>query len=161
MTLCELSSALCSLWFALLRFAGEGGAWDLLEVVDESEGVPAGEQRGDGVTLAVTDFEGEQASGFECGARLGDEAAIDFEAVRTGKERGGGFEVANLGMQSGAVGGGDVGRIGDDGVPPQRAKTARRGPRSVEGGFAGCECVEQVGFDEADAAGEVVAGGIR
>ena len=98
-----------------LRFAGEGGAWDLLEVVDEAECIPAGEQRGDGVTLAVTDLEGEQASGFECGARMGDEAAIDLEAVRTGKERGGGFEVANLGMQSGAVGGGDVGRIGEIG----------------------------------------------
>ena len=88
----------------------------MLEVVDETEGVPAGEQRGDGITLAVTDFEGEQASGLECGARLGDEAAIDFEAVRTGKERSGGFEVANLRMKSGAVGGGDVGRVGDDGV---------------------------------------------
>lgn len=143
------------------RFAGEGGAWDLLEVVDEAEGIPAAEQRGDSVTLAMTDLERKQASGFERDARLGDEAAIDLEAVRTGKERGGGFEVANLGVQSGAVGGGDVGRIGDDGVPPQRAKTPRRGPRSVEGGFAGCECVEQVGFDEADAAGEVVAGGIR
>ena len=99
-----------------LRFAGEGDAGDLLEVVDEAEGVPVGEEGGDGVALVVAEFEGEEAVGFERGAGLGDEAAVDVEAVGAGKEGGGGFVVADLGVEGGAVGGGDVGRVGDDRV---------------------------------------------
>jgi len=109
----------------------------LLEVVDEAEGVPAGEQRGDNVMLAVTDFEGEQAVGFEGGVGLGDEAAVDVESGCAGEEGDGGFVVADLGVEGLAVGGGDIGRVGDDCVPPQRAKTARRGPRSVKGKCGG------------------------
>jgi hypothetical protein len=73
----------------------------------------------------VADLEREQAVGFERGAGLGDEAAVDVQAVRTGEERGGGFEVADLGMESGAVGGGDVGRVGDDGVEGRDGRRAR------------------------------------
>ena len=69
---------------------GEGDAGDLLEVVDEADVVPVGEEGGDGVALAVADFEGEQAVGFERGVGLGDEAAVDVEAVGAGEEGGGG-----------------------------------------------------------------------
>src|ERR1019366_7828574 len=79
--------------------------------------------------LAVTDFEGEEAVGFEGGVGLGDEAAVDVEAGGAGEEGDGGFVVADLGVEGRAVGGGDIGGGGDDCVPPQRAKTARRGPR--------------------------------
>ena len=73
----------------LSRPAGEGDARDLLQVVEEAEFVPAGQQRGDDIALPVADLEGEQAVGPQRGARLGNEAAIDVEAVRPGAERGG------------------------------------------------------------------------
>jgi hypothetical protein len=110
------------------------------------EASPVGEQGGDGLALALADFEGEEAGGFERGTRLGDEAAIDVEAVDAGEECGGRFVVTDLGVEGVAVGGGDVGWVGDDGV---------------EGGIAGRERFEQVGGDESDAAGEVVADGVR
>ena len=106
------------------RFAGEGDAGDLLEVVEEAEGVPIGEEGGEGVALVVTEFEGEEAVGFERGAGLGDEAAVDVEAIGAGKESGGGFVVADLGVQGRAVGGGDVGWVGDNGVEMDRAVSA-------------------------------------
>ncbi len=40
-----------------LRFAGEGYAGDLLQVVDEVDGFPVGEKVGEGVALIVADFE--------------------------------------------------------------------------------------------------------
>ena len=46
----------------------------------------------------------------------GDEAAVDVEAGFSGEEGGGGFVVADLGMEGVAVGLGDVGRVADDGV---------------------------------------------
>lgn len=117
-----------------------------MQVVDEAESVPPGQQRGDGVTLALADFEREQAVGLERGSRLGDEATINVEAVAPGEERCGGLEFADLGMKAVAIRGGYIGRIGDDGI---------------EGGGAGGEGGEQIGLDEADAAGAMVAGGVR
>lgn len=99
-----------------LRPAGEGDAGDALEVGDEADGVPAGEESCDSVALAVADLEGKEAIGGEGGAGLRDEAAVDGEAVGAGEESGGGLEVADLGVQGGAVGFGDVGRVGDYGV---------------------------------------------
>jgi len=72
---------------------------------------------------------------------LGDEAAVDVEAVVAGEEGGVGFVVADLGLQGRGVGEGDVGGVGDDGV---------------EGGFGGWE---EVGVEEVDV-GEVVSGGV-
>ena len=94
--------------------AGEGYAGDLLQVVDEADGFPVGEESGDFVALALADFEGEEAVGFEGGVGLGDEAAVDREAVGTGEERGGGLVVSDLGVQGVPVGGGDVRRVGDE-----------------------------------------------
>jgi hypothetical protein len=59
----------------------------------------------------VSDFEGEEAVWPEGGPRLGNETAIDFEAVATGEESYGGFVLADLGMECVAVGGGDVRRV--------------------------------------------------
>ena len=109
----------------------------VLEVVDKAEGLPVCQQLGDGVALVVAELEGEEAVGFEGGVGLGDEAAVDVESGCAGEEGDGGFVVADLGVEGRAVGGGDIGRVGDDGVPPQRAKTARRGPRSVKGKCGG------------------------
>src|ERR1039458_1373258 len=90
------------------RPAGEGYAGDVLQVVEEAELVPVGQERGDGFAPVVADLKGEQAVGLERGARLGDEAAVEVEAVRTGEERCGGFMVAHLGMEGVAVGGGNI-----------------------------------------------------
>ena len=59
-----------------LGLAGEGDAGDLLEVGEEADGVPVGEEGGKGVALVVAEFEGEQAVGFEGGVGLRDEAAV-------------------------------------------------------------------------------------
>ncbi len=74
---------------------------------------------------------------------LGDEAAVDFEAVLAGEERGGGFVVADLGVERVAVGGGDIGWVGDDSVK----------------GFAEGQRAEEIGFEEADVR-EIVASGV-
>ncbi len=47
---------------------------------------------------------------------LGDEAAVNGQAVCAGEEGGGWFVVADLGVEGGAVGLGDVGWIADDDV---------------------------------------------
>ncbi len=127
----------------------------MLKVVDEADGVPAGQEGGNGVALVVADFQGEQAVGFEGGLGLGDEAAIDIEPGGAREERGGGFVVADLGMEGVAIGGGDVGRVGDYGVEVV--------PFSALPGMRlgwGRQVVQKVGLKEADAAGEVVAGGV-
>jgi hypothetical protein len=85
----------------------------LLEVGEKADGVPAGEKGGEGVALVVAEFEGEEAVGFGGGVGLGDEAAIDFESVGAGEKGGGGFVAADLRVEGGTVGGGDVGRVGD------------------------------------------------
>lgn len=85
-----------------------------MQVVDEADGLPVGEEGGDLVALTLADFECQQAVGFERGVGLGDEAAIDFQSVGAGEERGGGFVIADLRMERVAVRGGDVGWVGDD-----------------------------------------------
>ena len=93
------------------RLAGEGDAWDMLQIVEEAELVPVGQQRRNGFALVVANLESEQAVGLESGARLGNESAIDVQTVRTGEECGGGFVIAHLGMERCAVGGRNVGRV--------------------------------------------------
>ena len=82
------------------------------------------------VLLAVADLEGEQAVWFECVVGLWDEAAVDIEAGFAGEERSGGLVVADLRVEGGAVGLGDVGRVADDGVEGfgfvDRGRTAGR-----------------------------------
>ena len=111
-----------------------------MQVVDDTDIVPVGEEVEDILALTMADLEREQAVGFERGVGLGDEAAVDVQAVRTGEERGGGLEVADLGMEGRAVGGWDVGRVGDD---------------DIKGRFAG-DRAEQIGDEEADAVVERV-----
>jgi hypothetical protein len=53
------SSGRTYLYEFLGGFAGERDAGDLLEVVDEGDFVPFGEEVGEGVVLAVAYFEGE------------------------------------------------------------------------------------------------------
>ena len=133
---------------ALLRLSvGEGDAGDLLQVVDEAYVAPLGQESGEGFALAVADLKGEEAVGFERGVCLGDQTAIDAEAFGAGEECGWRLVVADLGVEGGAVGLGDVGRVADDGV---------------EGCvlLAGRERVEEIGFEEADAVGYVVGLGI-
>ena len=56
---------------------------------------------------------------------LGDEAAVDVEAGFAGEERGGGLVVADLGVEGGAIGLGDVGRVADNGVEGFRLDRGR------------------------------------
>ncbi len=77
----------------------------------------------------MADFEGEEAIWFEGVVGLGNEAAVDFEAGFAGEERGGGFVVADLGVEGGAVGLGDVGRVADD----WRRRSRLRGRVRIEG----------------------------
>ncbi len=124
----------------------EGDARDLLQVVEKAEFVPVGQQRGDGFALPLADLQRENAVGPQRGARLGDEASIDVEAVRPGEERGGGFMVAHLGMEAAAVGGGNVRRIRHN---------------KVKGQFARRKRIQQIGLNEADAVRKPVARGVR
>jgi hypothetical protein len=96
--------------------SGEGYTGDILKIIDKRKVVPRLEQRGDGVLLIVADFEGEEAVWFEGVVGLGNEAAVDVEAGFAGEECGGRLVVADLGMESGALGLGDVRRVADDGV---------------------------------------------
>ena len=68
---------------------------------------------------------------------LGDEAAIDVEAFGAGEESGGRLVLADLWMEVGAVGSGDVGWVADDGVE----------------GRAGGQSGKEVGLEEANTAG--------
>ena len=94
----------------------EGDARDLLEIVDEIDVAPGFEKRCDGVLLAMTDLEGQQAMGFECVLGQGYEAIVDVEAGFTREQSAGGFVVANLRMEGIAVLLSDIGRVTDDGV---------------------------------------------
>lgn len=75
---------------------------------------------------------------------LRDEAAVDFQTVGTGEECGCRLVVADLRMKRVAIGDWDVRRVGDYRIE----------------GRAGWQCVEQIGFEETDAAGEAVARGV-
>jgi hypothetical protein len=119
--------------------AGDGGV-----VVDETDRVPVGEEFGEGVALAVADFEREETAGAEEVEGLRDEAAVDIEAGGAGVEGEGWLVVADLGGEGGSVVEGDVGRVrGDD----------------VEGGIS-CDGREEVAFEEANARREVEAHGV-
>lgn len=95
-----------------------------MEIGEEADGVPVGEEGGEGVALVVAELEGEEAAGFEGGVGLGDEAAVDLQAVGAGEEGGGGFVVADLRVECGTVGRRDVGWVGGNGVPLHRVVRA-------------------------------------
>ncbi len=106
--------------------------------------MPAAEEFAQGMALAESELQRKQAVGAERGVRLRDKAAVDFEAVGSGEERGGWFVVADFEGERGRVGEWDVGWVGDE---------------DVEG--LGCwDFVEQVGLHEGDAVGEVVVRGV-
>ena len=75
---------------------------------------------------------------------LGDEAAVDVEAFVASEQGGVGLVVADLGVEGGLVGLGNVGRVADDGIV---------------GGFVG-DGGEEVGLEEGDAVGHVVGFGV-
>lgn len=124
-------------------FAGEGYARDLLEVVEEGDVVPAGEEGAKGFALTVADLEREEAVGLEGGVGLWDEAAVDVEAEGASEEGLCWLVIADLGMKFGAVAFGDVGRVAEDGV--------------VDFDFVGGD---EVGVEEEDAVGEAVGTGV-
>lgn len=126
---------------AVLRATGEGYSWDSLQVVEEFDLVPFCEQVCEGVALAVADFHHEPALWPEQLPCLRDEALVDVESGGSGVERGVRLEVADLRLED--FGFGDVGRVGDDGVEA----------------FV-CHGLEQVGFEESDSSGEIVAVGV-
>ena len=45
-------------------FAGKGDAGNALQIVKNGPAMPRGEQADDGFALPVTDFQGEETSGF-------------------------------------------------------------------------------------------------
>ncbi len=73
----------------------------------------------------MADLKRKKTIGREGGAGLRDEAAIDIETVGACEEGGRGFVVAHLGMESRAVGVGDVGRVGDEYFVPFSTRFAR------------------------------------
>ena len=87
-----------------------------MKVVHEGDVAPLGEEGGEGFALAVSDLQGEKAVWLKQGVSLGDEAAVDVQTLRAAEERGGGFVVADLRVESGPVGLGDVGGIAGDSV---------------------------------------------
>ncbi len=95
---------------------GQDGAGDSLVVIDEAYLVPAGEEFGEGIALAIPDFECEKAFGIQSGVGCRDETAVDVEAVGACEESGVGFVVYNLRLHGGGVRSGDVGRVGHDRV---------------------------------------------
>jgi hypothetical protein len=114
-----------------------------LEIVEEGDVFPVGEEGAECVALAVADLKGEEAIGLEGGAGLRDEATVEVEAEWTGEEGLRGLVVADLGMELSAVAFGNVGRVAEDGV--------------VDFDFV---VGDEVGVEEADAVGEVVGAGI-
>jgi hypothetical protein len=123
----------------------DGDARDLLQVIDKEEVVPVCEKSRQRGLLALADFEREKAVGLEQALGLGDEAAVDVEAVGACKESGNWLVLADLGMEAGAVRGGNVRGIAGD---------------SVEGGPGG-QGGEEVGTEEANPVGYVVIFGVE
>ena len=101
---------------------GAGDARDGLEVREELDVLEAGlgEQGGEGGGLGVADFKSNETAGGEGAEGGGDEAAVDFEAIGIGagvsKKGDGGLVVADFDGERGAIGSGDVGRVGGDDV---------------------------------------------
>jgi len=100
----------------------------------------------EGVQLAEAEFESQEAFGFEGGVGGGEEAAVDVEALDAGEEGGVGFVLEDLVGHGGGFVEGDVGWVGDDDVEG-------RGGLELRGG-------EEIGLEEGDAVGEVVACGV-
>jgi hypothetical protein len=115
-----------------------------LQVVEEDDILPICEQSGESVALAVAELEREKAAGGKGCVRLGDQAGVDVEAVGAGEEGGGGFVVADLGVERGAVRFGDVGWVRHDGIEGRRVGNRR----------------EEIGLEEADAVGDLVSRGV-
>jgi hypothetical protein len=88
----------------------------LLKVIDERDLLPGFEQRCEGLALAVTDLKRKQAVLLQRCEGLGNEAAVEVEAVGTGEEGRRGLIIADLGMEAGAVGFRYVGRVAHDDV---------------------------------------------
>jgi hypothetical protein len=100
----------------LLGATGQGYAGDLLEVLEELDLAPPGQERGDTVLLAVADLQGEEAAGLYVRTGLWEEAFVDFEAGGACEKCGGGLVIADLGVEGGGFRVGNVGWVGDDGV---------------------------------------------
>lgn len=131
--------------------SGEDDAGDLLEVEEELDVLPGGEQIGEIGALAVADFEGEEASGLEGCVGLGDEAAVDVQAGGAGEESGVRLVVKDLRVEVCGVGFGDVGGVADDGV---------EGFGGVGCGFGVREGGKEVRPEEVDAVGQMVLTGV-
>jgi len=101
---------------------GENDARNSCVVVEDAEVVPQAcvEELADRVCLPESDFKRKQAAGNERCMGLGDEKAIDAEAVwilfGPAEEREVGFMIADFGSERGLVGGCNVRRVGDDDV---------------------------------------------
>ena len=88
----------------------------MLEVIDERDLAPGFEEHREGFALAVANLKREETVWFQRDVGLGDEAAVEVEALGTGEKSGCGFVIADLRMQRGVVGFRDVRRVADDGV---------------------------------------------
>jgi hypothetical protein len=90
--------------------------WDALEVMSYFDVVESGggEEGFDIGLLVEAEFEGEIAAGDKGRVGGGDEAAVDFESVASAEEGDVRFVLADFYGDEGAIGVGDVGRIGDD-----------------------------------------------
>ena len=91
--------------------------------------------------LTVSNFKGEGAIWLKCAQGFRNEAAIDIQTGFACEECGSRLVFANLRVQSGAVGFGDVRRVADDGV---KGWTLR-----FDGG-------EEIGSQELDAIGYIM-----
>jgi hypothetical protein len=80
--------------------------------------------------------------------RFQHQSLIHFNATWSGKKRRAWFVVANFALERGGVGIGDVRRIADDQIEERLGRIFKGGQR------------EQIGLDEADAVGEVMARGV-
>lgn len=100
------------------RPLGRDDALDSLEIGSEFDLMEAGEREHsfNGGRLAVSDFGGDETAGDETIEGLGDEAAVDIEAVGAGEEREGGLVVADFDGKGGPVDCGNVWRVGGDDV---------------------------------------------
>ncbi len=94
--------------------------------------------------LAFAKLEHEFAVGFEEGPRLGSEATVKIQSIRTAVQRAARVVVADFGLECFNFGTGDVGRVADDEIEA----FARR-----QGG-------EAIAVAEFDVVGETVLGGI-
>ena len=89
-------------------------AGDARQVAGDFEVVPVGGEVGDGFGLSETEFESQEAAGFEDSPGFWDQTLVDVE-TRCAREQGEWrLPVADFALQGVAIGEGDVGRVGDD-----------------------------------------------